>query len=58
MRRPKLPPPHPAAVQRLVEAVLEVAEDPDPVNVQRYLAMSRALEASRIQAQTPERRVA
>ena len=58
MRRPKLPPPQPAAVQRLVEAVLHLSKDPDPTNVQRYLAMSRALEASRFEVKTPEKRVA
>jgi hypothetical protein len=58
MRRRKLPPPQPAAVQRLVDAVIHLAEDPDPANVQRYLAMSRALEASRFEVKTPEKRVA
>lgn len=58
LRRPKLPPPHPAALRRLVEAVVDLAENPDPANVQRYLAMSRALEASRFDAKTPDKRVA
>ena len=58
MSRPKLPPPQPAALQRLVEAIVELAEDPDPANVQRYLAMSRALEASRFELKKPRKRAA
>lgn len=56
--RPKLPQPQPAAVQGLVDAVLDLSEDPDPVNVQRYLAMSRVLEASRFEVKVSENHVA
>jgi hypothetical protein len=58
MKRPKLQPPKAAAVERLVHAVHDLSADPNPENVRRYLAMSRALEASRFGARKPQKRVA
>jgi hypothetical protein len=58
MKLPKLPPPNSAAVERLVQAVHDLSADPNPENVRRYLAISRALETSRFEASTPEKRVA
>ena len=39
--------PEPSAVRRFVAAVLAVSEDPQPENVERYLAASRVLEDAR-----------
>jgi hypothetical protein len=38
-----LPPPQPAAIRQLVEAVPALAQDPGPANLTHYLAASRAL---------------
>jgi hypothetical protein len=38
--------------------VLALSDDPAPANVQRYLAVSRALEASRSKAKTSAKRAA
>jgi hypothetical protein len=53
-----LPPPQPDAIRQLVDAVLALSDDPAPANVQRYLAVSRALEASRSKAKTSAKRAA
>jgi hypothetical protein len=42
-----LSPPQPAAIRQLVDAVLALAEDPEPANLTRHLAASRALADSR-----------
>jgi hypothetical protein len=47
MRRARPEPAHPDAVRKLVAAVVALSDDPGPVNVERYLAASRALEESR-----------
>jgi hypothetical protein len=39
--------PKPSAVRRFVDAVLVLSDEPQPENVERYLAASRALEGSR-----------
>jgi hypothetical protein len=54
MRRAKLQVPTPGALQELVEAVHALSEERTAANVRRYLASSRALEASR--APVPKRR--
>jgi hypothetical protein len=47
MRRAKVEPAHPDAVRKLVAAVVALSDDPGPLNVERYLAASQALEDSR-----------
>jgi hypothetical protein len=39
-------PSQPEALRRFIEVVIAFTADPGPVNLERYLAASRALEAS------------
>jgi hypothetical protein len=57
MRRP-LPQAEPAAVDQFVSAVLALSQYPGDANVERYLAASRALEASRPTTKTQAKRAA
>jgi hypothetical protein len=47
MTRLPLAAPAADAMRQFIDAVLSLSEDPGPVNVERYLAASRALEESR-----------
>jgi len=52
MTRAGLTPPERGALQDFVDAVLALSDDPEPANLERYLAASRSLEESR-SGQTP-----
>jgi hypothetical protein len=43
------------AFRQFIEAVVALSEDPEPANVERYLAASRELEESQRSRQTPPR---
>jgi hypothetical protein len=51
MTRPRVAPPKETSLQDFVEAVLAFSDDPDPVNLERYLAASRSLDKSRLAEQ-------
>jgi hypothetical protein len=44
---------HRTAMKQFAAAVLAFSEDPDPENLERYLAASRALEESRQRSRSP-----
>ena len=52
MSRAGLTPPERGALQDFVDAVLALSDNPEPANLERYLAASRSLEESR-SGQTP-----
>jgi hypothetical protein len=47
LRSAEFPAAEPSPVDRFVEAVRALSDDPRPENVERYLVASRALEESR-----------
>jgi hypothetical protein len=55
MTHPRLAPPEESALQDFVEAVLAFSDEPDPANLDRYLAASQSLDASRLPEQKASR---